>query len=219
MKKMFTVLLALVLFVTALPTLATNQPVNARVSIDVSAMPKDAQAAWNELFTEERDPLYLFTQNVKETYEQHKSSVSLGYEYEDHVFCVSGIGSMEFWEIGNNENEDGELLYSFDLSLKIDKRGERTLDFFFFPIFQEGWYEVNYASAPQKFVDVEIGKKMPIARTYLKLASELWTRTPNNDGNTLLGINVHFLGRDRVWYHGFITSEDYQLVMRPTEVE
>ena len=219
MKKMFSLLLITVIIITSLPALADDfLTTNAKLGIDISAMPEEAQKVWMDMFKEDSYNILLLSKNAEESYSptNKNSHILLGHHTTEYIFCVSGIGSLEFWELGDNENNEGKLLYSFDLSLVKDKRGERTLDFWYFPVFTDGWYELKYLSAPQ-IVNLEASNKLQTAREYLKIASELWTMTKSNNGAIPRAVNVHFLSKDKIWYHGVVTSENYQLIMRPVK--
>ena len=217
MKKMFSLLLITVIIITALPTLADDfLTTNAKLGIDISAMPEDAQKVWMDMFKEDRYSILLLSKNAEESYSPTKknSHIRIGHHTTEYIFCVSGIGSLEFWELGEDDTNKGKRLYSFDLSLVRDERGEYTLDIWYFPIFTDGYYQLNYLSAPQ-IVNLEACAKLQFAREYLRIASELWTITKNNIGAVPRAVNVHFLSRDKIWYHGIVTSENYQLIMRP----
>ncbi len=206
MKKLFTLLLVLVLVLSTLPTLATTAPDTSPFVLDVSAMSAEAQAVWNGLFEMKDSGYWSGDANTKQ-----EKAEAIGLPLmKGETFRITGEEPLKLML-------DDEIIFSTDM-----KRKDNQIFLAYFVCPESARYLLYNSKKAIENNNYPVMDSRPLRYFYDEF--RLWTAgllAPVKENNELPyeGIDVYFQGEDRVLHHGVITVQfsesGYKLVMQP----
>ncbi len=214
MKKLFALLLILVLLLTTLPTVVAEQIAEAKIGIDVSAMSKEAQKAWNDLFVFEYSGEVRGFLHKRLTELPNNKGQVLGYYSKGWVLKISGPGAFRLIDVDDNVDqhsfgEDDPVM----ITALIEKDDE-FIQIYYYIVPHDGAYINKMSTQEPPFQEVVAEQGIYYYREYLRLAESLWTMNLET-GEMYKGIKVTFTDVEGKIYKGIITSENFSLIMRP----